>query len=670
MMQSENLSKTCILYVDDDRDNLESFKAVFRREYEVYLANSAKEAMAILRETTIHVLITDQRMPDMTGSELLERLAESYPDMLRYILTGFSDFDPLVHALNEGRLQGYFSKPLDPETIRTRIEDAMAIYHLKKENEGLFLSLQESEQRVRDQLTELEQVYSTAPVGLVFVDRELRIIRINEKLAEIDGLSVLEHLGRPLEEIVPNLIDQLRSVYQPVLDTGRPALNVPIHGTTRAQPGIERDWLGSYYPFTNNKGEITGVIGGVIEITELRRAERKVLQARRFTENLLQTANAMILVLDFAGKVKLINPKVEALTGYQYEELIGRDWFDSVVPKKDYPEVWQEFTRIMEGGSPRLFESPVLNRDGGKHTISWSNSVMKENGQPIGILSVGIDISERILAKEEKRRLARQLQQAQKMEAIGNLAGGIAHDFNNILSVILGFTELAIIDADPKSSTARFLHDVIAAGIRAKELVTQILTIARQTDEEFKPIRVNTIVREVLKFIRSSIPTSIDIQQQLSSDSLTMANATQLHQVFMNLCTNAAHAMGEDGGTLKVEVTDQSVESNSRLHREGLSAGEYITIRVSDTGIGIPHEIIGSIFEPYFTTKEPGEGTGIGLALVNSIIEKQGRQGDGGKPGGRRHRVYSLPADNPGAETGRCSGERVAPWRSGTHPLC
>ncbi len=613
-----------ILYVDDDIENLESFKAVFRREYNVYLANSAKEAIDILEQTAINVLMTDQRMPEMTGSELLESLAEKYPDMLRYILTGFSDFDPLVRALNDGKLHGYFSKPLDPDLIKDRIKDGMGKYYLKKENEDLYLSLRESEQQVREQLAELEQVYTAAPVGLILVDKDLRVIRVNEKLAEIDGLSVKEHIGKTLEEIVPDLIDQLKAVYLPVLEKGEPALNIAIHGTTQAHPGCTRDWLGSYYPFRNNNGEITGVIGGVVEITLLKKAEKDARKARLFTENLLQTTNAMILVLDLNGLIQLINPKVEELTGYTSDELIGQNWFERVVPIETYPHVREEFKRLMAHGSLHLLEYRIVTKSGEELTISWSNSVMEEKGTYTGTLSVGIDITERKIAEGEKQRLSKHLQQAQKMESIGNLAGGIAHDFNNILSSVLGYTELALVDAEKGSQLEDYLQEVLAAGKRAKNLVAQILTIARQTDEEIKPVRVDTIVSEVLRFIRSSISTSIDIQQNLESNSLIMANATQIHQVILNLCTNAAHAMNETGGIMRADLKDVSIDQKSTQYRHGLASGKYIELKISDTGAGIPSHIIGSIFEPYFTTKGHGEGTGIGLALVHSIIESIG----------------------------------------------
>ncbi|MCF8074788.1 MAG: response regulator [Desulfotignum sp.] len=226
---------------------------------------------------------------------------------------------------------------------------------------------------------------------------------------------------------------------------------------------------------------------------------------------------------------------------------------------------------------------------------------------------------------EHKRTLSalqdskNKLYQSQKMESIGNLAGGIAHDFNNILSSIIGFTELAMDEAPKNSGIEDSLQEVRAAGKRAKDLVKQILAFARQSDEEKIPIQPGSIAKEVLKLIRSSIPATIDIHQKIDSDATVLGNAVQVHQVLMNLCTNAAHAMEDSGGILNVTLKD--VVLDEKDGSAGMVPGEYIEIKVSDTGKGIPPDIIGSIFEPYFTTKGPGEGTGMGLAMVKGIIE-------------------------------------------------
>ena len=223
-----------------------------------------------------------------------------------------------------------------------------------------------------------------------------------------------------------------------------------------------------------------------------------------------------------------------------------------------------------------------------------------------------------------KRELEIQLQQAQKMEAIGTLAGGIAHDFNNILSAILGYTELAMIDSDRESAIYQYLQEVIRGSERAKDLVKQILTFSRQAERERKPIQLKLISKEVIKFLRASLPTTIEIRQEIESDSLVMADPTQMHQLLMNLCTNAGHAMGERGGLLVVKLIDVVVEGGEAGETADLSPGRYIELTVGDTGHGMPTHILDRIFDPFFTTKQKGEGTGMGLSVVHGIVGSYG----------------------------------------------
>jgi nitrogen-specific signal transduction histidine kinase len=248
-----------------------------------------------------------------------------------------------------------------------------------------------------------------------------------------------------------------------------------------------------------------------------------------------------------------------------------------------------------------------------------TSPVLDESGKIINYISIRRDVTVEAMLEKE-------LRQAQKMESIGTLAGGIAHDFNNILAAIMGYTEMArtrIAEDDP---LRRNLDQVFKAGLRAKDLVRQILTFSRQAEQERKPLQICTIVNEALKLLRSSLPSTIEIKFKNDlgpAGGIVMADPTQIHQVLLNLCTNAAHAMRAKGGTLSVELSE--IEDASLLTGQpDLMLGTYVCLRVSDTGHGMETSTMERIFDPYFTTKGLGEGTGLGLSVVQGIVKSHG----------------------------------------------
>ena len=231
---------------------------------------------------------------------------------------------------------------------------------------------------------------------------------------------------------------------------------------------------------------------------------------------------------------------------------------------------------------------------------------------------------ERIREEEEKSALEAQLRQAQKMEAIGTLAGGIAHDFNNILAAIMGYTELAKQKMIPESEPDHCLAEVLKATYRAKGLVQQILSFSRKGEQEMKPLRIQCVVKEALKLLRASIPSSIEIQQRIAPDCRpVLSDPTRIHQIIMNLCTNASMAMEAKGGTLSV-LLENTVLGEEEARTHDLVAGDYVLLVVSDTGHGMGKEVMDHIFEPYFTTKDQGKGAGMGLAIVHGLVESSG----------------------------------------------
>jgi signal transduction histidine kinase len=269
---------------------------------------------------------------------------------------------------------------------------------------------------------------------------------------------------------------------------------------------------------------------------------------------------------------------------------------------------------ISRGTEIGVKEYSAVKKDGTVFPTLFHSTAIMRKGVPTGVRGVIVDLT-------EKKRTEDQLQQAQKMEAIGTLAGGIAHDFNNILAALLGYCELAMMDAGENRRLTDSLENVMLAGKRARDLVAQILTFSRQSSREPRPVQPKIVVKEALKLLRASLPTTIAIEQNLESEATVIADPTEVHQVVMNLCTNAAYAMNESGGTLTVTLTD--TEEIHAAHPSGIN-GKYVNLTVRDTGSGIPDYIKDRIFDPYFTTKPKEQGTGMGLSMVHGIVERCG----------------------------------------------
>ena len=315
----------------------------------------------------------------------------------------------------------------------------------------------------------------------------------------------------------------------------------------------------------------------------------------------------------------LCNHKFERFLGAKQSEIVGKTDYDFV--DKDLADFFREKDNVaMAAGKPCINEEEITYADDGHRELleTIKTPMFRSDGSLIGVLGIARDITER---KEMEAHLG----QVQKMEAIGTLAVGIAHDFNNILGVIYGYTELANDNAPPDSDYAKDLEQVLIAANRAKDLVRQILAFSRQSTAERIPLRLQPLVKEVLKMLRSSIPTTIEIQDAIDPEcGVVLADPTQVHQMVMNLCTNANQVMEETGGILKIELKKVFFEKGCKPLATDLASGEYVELVVSDNGPGIGPGIIDKIFDPFFTTKEKDKGTGMGLSITHGIIASYG----------------------------------------------
>ena len=305
----------------------------------------------------------------------------------------------------------------------------------------------------------------------------------------------------------------------------------------------------------------------------------------------------------------------------QRQPIIDNDFQSAHPLKKGYPE-----------GHVQLFKFMTIPIFKGENIVSVVGLANKETDyDQTDILQISLlmdsiwKVIENIQVEDEHKKLNIQLQQAQKMEAIGTLAGGIAHDFNNILGAILGYAEMIEEDSPAGSMIKKDIEEVIKASHRAKDLVKQILAFSRHSDTERIPIQPAVIIKEAVKMLRSSLPTTIAIQQDIDPEpGLIMADPTQLHQILMNLCTNAFHAMEETGGNITVSLQKKSLSPADIQGENLVQPGEFVQLSVEDTGVGIAPGIMEKIFDPYFTTKEVGKGTGMGLAIIHGIVKSYG----------------------------------------------
>jgi len=355
---------------------------------------------------------------------------------------------------------------------------------------------------------------------------------------------------------------------------------------------------------------------------------RELKEEKEKAQKYFDIAGVMMGALNAAGEVILINQKGCQILNVAEDEMIGKNWFDHFLPARISDETKRVFSKLMAGETAAVeyYENPVLTSDGSERIIAFHNTLLTdEKGQIKGILFSGLDITERKRAEEEKARMEVQLRQALKMEAIGTLAGGIAHDFNNILSAIIGFSEMAREDVPPDSKVAMNLGKVLKAGFRARDLVKQILAFSRQANIDPIHLRPASIIKEGVKLLRSSIPATIEINEDIDpATGVILADPTQIHQILMNLCTNAFHAMEEKGGRLDISLREVELNRERLGNELGVAAGIFAQLTVHDSGTGIDPAIKDNIFYPYFTTKEAGKGTGMGLAIVHGIVKSYG----------------------------------------------
>jgi PAS domain S-box-containing protein len=376
-------------------------------------------------------------------------------------------------------------------------------------------------------------------------------------------------------------------------------------------------------PVKDATGKVVEISGAARDVTARKLTKDRLIKSEKRFRDLFNGINAIIYTQDLEGCYTSVNPALCKAFGYKEDELIGRPASDFMRPEL-VPAFKSEYLELLKKHGHHEGTTIYNNKNGDEHYLGYKSAlIIPEDGEPF-ISGTGRDITENILSEKKLARLQEQVNQSQRMESIGTLAGGIAHDFNNILSPIMGHTEILLMDALEDNSSQASLNQIYTAALRAKELVKQILTFSRQENSELKSMKMQPIVKEALKLIRSTIPTTIEIVQDIDPDcGVIKADPTQIHQIIMNLSTNAFHAMEETGGELSAGLKEIQFGKHDVID-PGMEPGTYACLTIIDTGIGMNKKLTKKIFDPFFTTKKQGKGTGMGLSVVHGIVRGMG----------------------------------------------
>jgi two-component system, cell cycle sensor histidine kinase and response regulator CckA len=453
------------------------------------------------------------------------------------------------------------------------------------------------------------------------VDKQGQYTYVSPRVKDILGREPADLIGTtPFDMMPPDEAERIREIFADIAEYAEffdRLENVCLHAD-----GGERVMETSGVPIRGPEGQLLGYRGVDRDVTQRKLAEQLLRSEQGFSMTLIQASPAFIVAIAPDGKTIMMNESMHRALGYEQDEVVGLDYLATFVPEPDRERLGEVFRKLMDTTKPTTNDNPVLTRDGRQLLVEWhGQQVFDSDGQVEYFIGVGIDITERKEAETQRDQLEEQLRQAQKMEAVGQLAGGIAHDFNNILTAILGNAELLKMDIPAGDPKTEFNAEIIKGANRAADLTRQLLAFARKGKWRMTPVDIHSVVDQSVKMLAHSIDRRIDISLELNaSPSSVMGDPMQLQNALLNLGVNARDAMPQ-GGVLSYatrNVTLDRTQCAQSLYK--LNPGDFLEITVSDTGVGMDEETQKRIFEPFFTTKDVGRGTGLGLAGVYGCV--------------------------------------------------
>ena len=640
-----------LLVVDDKEENLYLLQVLLAGNgYEVATARHGAEALIMARQAPPDLVISDLLMPVMDGFTLLRLWkADKRLKLIPFVVYTATYTDPRdEHLVLDLGADAFILKPAEPDVFMTRIKEILeqaegdelkpACEPADEDNvllqeyaevlvRKLENKLQEAEQAtLRAQRSEERLLLALDAGEMGTWDWDLITDEIvwSEGHARLFGMKPDEFDGR--QETVQRLIhpDDLAQLGIKVAQARTQGGHFRHEFRVNWPDGSEHWIAGQGRFFLNAGGQPVRMSGVAMDITERRETEEKLRVNVAFLQNLMDAMPHPVFYKDADGRYLGCNRAFEQFFGALKKDIVGKTVYD-LAPKDLADRYALADQELLKNPGTQSYEAAIQSTDGLRHDVIFHKaSFFNPKSKLGGLIGSILDVTKLKQAEEERRRAETQLRQAQKMEALGTLAGGIAHDFNNILGIIFGYTEIALWSIPDTLPAKGQLEEVLKAAKRAKDLVQQILAFSRRGEKEKKPVQVSLILGEALRMLRATIPSTIDIRSDIRSRSTVLGDPTQIHQVLMNLCTNAVHAMHERGEILEVTLTDVVLEQKVDDCHSGHPAGLHVQLTVKDAGHGIDPAILDRIFDPFFTTKAAGAGTGLGLAVVHGIVEGHG----------------------------------------------
>jgi len=491
-------------------------------------------------------------------------------------------------------------------------------------------ALTQQEKEIRDREAELRKISDVLPAPVARVDMDGRYLFVSAAYERWFGKRPEDVVGKTQRESVSSEhYSKVAPYFERVLSGEKVTFELDI----KAPNGESLYGQVTALPDFNSDGVVCGFYIIVADITERKIAENRLQQSQQQSKNYLDVAAVMFISVDPQGCVSLINNKGCEMLGLPEKDILGKNWFENFLPEDTVNDVKVVFDQLMSGEIKNFdyYENIIITGNNEERLFAWNNSILfDDNGKTIGLLSSAEDITERRAAEENQKLLHDQLIQSTKMEAVGHLTAGIAHDFNNILGVMMGYAELAknMNSSDNINKLNEYIDKILLSGTRATELVAQMLTFGRLSNtvdgEQPPATHLTPVIKEVISLLRSSIPSTISLNYEISDADIQIhIEPIQLHQIILNLGINARDAIN-DYGNIDIAITKEHINKSYCNSCQHQFEGDFVKIKICDTGSGIDKEIAKNIFNPFFTTKEVGKGTGMGLSVVHGLVHKIG----------------------------------------------